>query len=328
MAEEEEVVPGRERRGVRIAARLGVATAASVALAVALAAEGLEEGETPALFVTSIVALGWVALGVYEAAVWGIAAGLGRLVGPWRGSTASRPRGVFTPGRALAVLGAYFLGSVVAVGVLEIGLMAAGGAEDSMTALSPRLAWVLPVALASGALVALGLFRRLATVRDLVVARRLLRRPSEGALVACVLGGVVFALFVGTVLPRLLPVSDAYTPGTVARLAAGGGWARLWLTVTAIVVAPVAEESLFRGVVLEGFLRRYGRHAAVVATTLLFGLAHLPDVFGHGPAITAILLGGVALAELRLRSGSLVLPMAAHASYNGVVIALSFLSSV
>jgi len=320
------VVPGRARRSVRLAARVGVVTVASSALGIAMAADAFGQDTSPTLFVLSIVAFGWVALGLYEGAVWLTTAALGRLVGPSRPTAAHSPRGVFTPVRSLLVLSAYFLGSITTVAVLEMGVMLAGGADVAPSVASPELAWILPIALAAGALVALAAFRRLATRRDLVVVRRLFRRRARHDVLAAAMGGILFALFVAFVLPHFLPVSESYAPGPVTRMAARGGWPRIWLAITAIAVAPVAEESLFRGVVLEGILRRFGRLAAVAVTTVLFGLAHMPDVLGHGPAIAAILTGGVALAELRLRAGSLVLPITAHAAYNTVVVALSFVS--
>ncbi|MCP4213906.1 MAG: CPBP family intramembrane metalloprotease [bacterium] len=42
-----------------------------------------------------------------------------------------------------------------------------------------------------------------------------------------------------------------------------------------VVAAPLLEEFIFRGVVLDGFLKRYSRDKAILLSSLLFGLAHL-----------------------------------------------------
>lgn len=44
---------------------------------------------------------------------------------------------------------------------------------------------------------------------------------------------------------------------------------------TAVILAPVLEELIFRGIVLEGFLKNYSPVKAILLTNVLFGLAHL-----------------------------------------------------
>jgi membrane protease YdiL (CAAX protease family) len=45
--------------------------------------------------------------------------------------------------------------------------------------------------------------------------------------------------------------------------------------LTAVIVAPVLEELIFRGLILEGFLRNYSPTKAIIIASLLFGIAHL-----------------------------------------------------
>ena len=45
--------------------------------------------------------------------------------------------------------------------------------------------------------------------------------------------------------------------------------------ITAVIVAPILEELIFRGIVLEGFLRNYCPVKAIIWTNVLFGFAHL-----------------------------------------------------
>ncbi len=54
------------------------------------------------------------------------------------------------------------------------------------------------------------------------------------------------------------------------------GRVSLWGSiVSAVIVAPVTEELLFRGVILHGFLRRYAVRGALGASAILFALVHL-----------------------------------------------------
>ncbi len=45
--------------------------------------------------------------------------------------------------------------------------------------------------------------------------------------------------------------------------------------LTAVVAAPVLEELIFRGIMLEGLLKNYNPMKAIIITNLLFGIAHL-----------------------------------------------------
>ncbi len=86
-----------------------------------------------------------------------------------------------------------------------------------------------------------------------------------------------------------------------------------------VVVAPLTEEALFRGVILRGFLRNYSTATAVVASSVLFGLLHV-NPWQLVPAT----VGGLVLAWLVVETGSLIPAVLAHAVANGmgVVVAL------
>ncbi|MGD2124960.1 MAG: type II CAAX endopeptidase family protein [Desulfobacteraceae bacterium] len=83
------------------------------------------------------------------------------------------------------------------------------------------------------------------------------------------------------------------------------------------VVAPIAEEIFFRGIVY-GFFRRWGIVTAIVLSTLVFVLAH-PKL--GVPVIQT--LGGIVFAISYEVEGSLVVPMTIHASANLAIFALS-----
>jgi membrane protease YdiL (CAAX protease family) len=90
-------------------------------------------------------------------------------------------------------------------------------------------------------------------------------------------------------------------------------WAPLVLWLGAAVVAPIAEEGFFRGLVQTMILRAtHQRGLAVAATALVFGMAHAdqPHVL---PAMTVF---GVVIGLQYERSGALVGPIAAHALFN------------
>jgi membrane protease YdiL (CAAX protease family) len=103
--------------------------------------------------------------------------------------------------------------------------------------------------------------------------------------------------------------------------------------VITVGFTPVAEELFFRGAVLHAWQREYGLWPAVIGSSVLFGLVHfglrpieaLPAAL---PALALLGLSGLIFALLAVRTGSLVAPMAAHATNNVVPLVLIFLTSV
>ena len=79
-----------------------------------------------------------------------------------------------------------------------------------------------------------------------------------------------------------------------------------------LLVAPVTEEILFRGIIVRGFEKNYTRRTAVVVSAVLFGLAHL-NPWQLLPAA----IGGLLLAWVYLETKSLWPCIYAHAFYNG-----------
>ncbi|HET6588118.1 MAG TPA: CPBP family intramembrane glutamic endopeptidase [Oleiagrimonas sp.] len=91
---------------------------------------------------------------------------------------------------------------------------------------------------------------------------------------------------------------------------------RVTLAVLVVCVAPLVEELIFRGVLLSGLMSRMKAGWAVALSALIFGCVHLPDFKFAWYAIPALVLLGVVLALLRLRTRSLWPAMAAHAANN------------
>lgn len=85
--------------------------------------------------------------------------------------------------------------------------------------------------------------------------------------------------------------------------------------VMIVVLAPLAEELLFRGWMFTAIRARFAAATTVGVCTLVFAVAHW-DATGLYPL--AVLVPGWVLSELRERTGSARPAVAAHALYNGV----------
>jgi len=94
-----------------------------------------------------------------------------------------------------------------------------------------------------------------------------------------------------------------------------------WLAVLAIVVlAPIAEEVFFRGVVFNALLREGGRRWAYLGSSALFAVIHLEPV-----VMLPLFLLGLALSWVYQRTRNLLAPIVMHATVNGIGVALVLL---
>jgi membrane protease YdiL (CAAX protease family) len=90
--------------------------------------------------------------------------------------------------------------------------------------------------------------------------------------------------------------------------------------VVLVVVAPLTEEALFRGLMMNGFLSRFSPGKAIVVNAVLFSVFHLNPY----QMANAFVLG-LLLAWLRVRTGSLLPCILLHAMANGVAFVAALL---
>ena len=96
--------------------------------------------------------------------------------------------------------------------------------------------------------------------------------------------------------------------------------------VSAVVVAPIAEEFFFRGV-LQGWLQKrlpeLGGLGAIAIASLAFGLAHV----GQGLAWIPLVFFGMAVGYLAKQTGSIVPGIIVHSLFNAVSVVLVLLQT-
>lgn len=175
------------------------------------------------------------------------------------------------------------------------------------------LSWVgtalaAPVAAAAAAAAAVLLARPPGGVRELLGLRRPRLRPALGWLLAMLAVGWGHAALAAALgRPPVHPWTQQ------AFLTAG--WVP-GLVVTLVVLVPVVEEVLFRGLLLGGLGRsRLGYAGAVVLASLAWTLVHWQyDLFDLG----AVFAFGLVLGTARWHTGSLPLAIGLHAAVNAV----------
>jgi membrane protease YdiL (CAAX protease family) len=140
-------------------------------------------------------------------------------------------------------------------------------------------------------------------------------RPVGSAITAALGHGLMvlpLVAFSGWLLDHLLGDPGGSNPLLELVLTARDPLALACFAFTAMVLAPLFEETLFRGVLLPVLGRRWGGGAGVLATALVFGLAHL----SLGELLPLVVLG-IGLGWLRLRSGRLGPCVLMHGLWNG-----------
>lgn len=95
------------------------------------------------------------------------------------------------------------------------------------------------------------------------------------------------------------------------------GWQQAWSILISVILGPIAEELLFRGVLYGGYRRSFGRIWAVFLTTILFVAMHIPKVFHPVPCV-AITATALATLWCRLRWNAIGAAIAVHVGCNAV----------
>jgi membrane protease YdiL (CAAX protease family) len=89
-----------------------------------------------------------------------------------------------------------------------------------------------------------------------------------------------------------------------------------------VILAPIVEELIFRGIIFSGFQRNYHAFWAIFFSALLFALFHL-NPWQLGPTF----LLGLILGWVRLQTGSLLAAIFTHALHNGMVFLTVYLKT-
>lgn len=101
---------------------------------------------------------------------------------------------------------------------------------------------------------------------------------------------------------------------------------RIALVLVVVGLGPVVEELLFRGALLSALWQRWRTGWAVALSSLTFALVHLPGLQWQWFALPDLLLLALALAWLRLRSGSIWPGVLAHGVNNLLAVTAWFVA--
>lgn len=94
----------------------------------------------------------------------------------------------------------------------------------------------------------------------------------------------------------------------------------IWMAITAVIVAPVCEEIVFRGYVYPVLKKFSGRLVAAIVSGMLFAAAH-----GSLQPMLPLFILGITLVYLYEWSGSIWAPISVHMLFNGATVAVQMM---
>jgi membrane protease YdiL (CAAX protease family) len=138
--------------------------------------------------------------------------------------------------------------------------------------------------------------------------------PRPSAALLCVLGGILLAVavqFASAVIgkPPNLPIEALFQDRRSVLLVMSVG----------VLLAPLVEETIFRGFIYPVAARTLGAPLGVVATGAMFGLMHAPQLWGGWGQVALLIFVGVVLTYVRARTGTVVAAYFMHFGYNAIL---------
>ncbi len=155
----------------------------------------------------------------------------------------------------------------------------------------------------------------------LIALALLFRRPSHAVRVlginrpiapGAILGIFALLMIIDQILRVVFNNAGAAEPGGGLSHGDAGLWGLAFMIISACVLAPLAEETLYRGVLFRSFWNRLGVVPAAFLSSVIFAALHFYD--GYGLASVGIF--GFTCALLYASSGSLTSVIALHLLYN------------
>lgn len=142
-------------------------------------------------------------------------------------------------------------------------------------------------------------------------------RPYISLIVLVVIGKMLSVYFIDLIFFS----KDTYNKNTLQELIeleSFTGYAKYFMS--AIIISPIIEEIIYRGILYSPFRKRYGSIGAIIITSLFFALSHI------GMGLLPFIIGGIFLGYLYEKTETLIAPIIAHSLYNLLSIITVFIS--
>ena len=138
-------------------------------------------------------------------------------------------------------------------------------------------------------------------------------RSEAGRLILLILVLDIFVVLPIHVVVTMLVFPDAEQQEVITMFEDASDTSIALLAFSVAILTPFAEELLFRGFILGMLMKRYENTTAIVISSLIFAIAHEPIAMGLAFG------GGLLYGWVRVRTGSVIPGMMAHAIWNGFI---------
>jgi hypothetical protein len=135
--------------------------------------------------------------------------------------------------------------------------------------------------------------------------------PRAAAYLGLILSGFMLAILVTMSsavfkAPKQTPIEQFF----------GDRRSALLLMSMAVLLAPVLEETIFRGYIYPVIARSFGVNISILVTGTLFGLLHASQLWGAWAQIAMLVLVGIIFTYARAKTRTVVASYLLHVSYN------------
>jgi membrane protease YdiL (CAAX protease family) len=133
----------------------------------------------------------------------------------------------------------------------------------------------------------------------------------------CVLSVLVFVVTAKMQAPENIPIEELFHYKNTALL----------FMAMAVLVAPLVEETVFRGYLYPLFAKSFGVVASILITGILFGLMHGAQLGWTWELVSVLICVGVVFTFVRARTGSVFASFLLHLGYNTTIAVFTILGT-
>lgn len=133
----------------------------------------------------------------------------------------------------------------------------------------------------------------------------------------CILSLLVFAATAKMQPPENVPIEELFKYKNTAMM----------FMAMAVLVAPLVEETVFRGYLYPLFAKSFGVATSIAITGILFGLMHGAQLGWTWGLVTVLVVVGIVFTFVRARTGSVFASFLLHLGYNSMIAVFTVLGT-
>lgn len=162
------------------------------------------------------------------------------------------------------------------------------------------------------------------------VARRLditlnwrITKRQLGLIIGSAIGLIVMLSVIGAVLTALMGhLTISQNQASINQTLRTGILARIGMVFLAVVIAPLIEETIFRGIIMNTWLHHNRYYGDVLLSAILFGIFHTTADLSIVTVLPYVIMGAV-FALIYRKTGNLAVNIYTHMLYNAGVVSVS-----